>query len=796
MERPQGTLATETIEESFTHFLSQGAQDEPGEPGDSEEAQDLEEGLLETFKHKPRWGAARARLAEAFGDLVDSDELREAREAQDLAMEAALDAIEEAYLDLHSIVRMLSAEERRQGLAKAPLLQCVLRLEKIDDVLAHARRGFFNFPHLPRLTYLTAYILQAYLKLNPLEKPEGMAESVFGRINEALRIAMEGVYRERHQRITFEMSGASQDLAYVYDHHDKHSLTRWVEVGEKAALVHHAHAVLQERIADRYVESKPFGEVSEMVTRLSGQGEAVSWATVKESCVFIDLTEEANAELSDSIKDLALDWVKAQYFPELSSAIQASAPQPAVLGDLFDILLTQFLDGFLKPRTGARLAAHIASRYFNPILHRVITGILGGVARIARDDLSDRSAAATRLLNLAHITRINLAFEHCFHAYMNRFDIVRDNQNYGRPADWETALGRSIELEWALLGNNGTGHGIHYQTHQLLSEAVVMRLNILLGAYESARLDGSAHFLAARVHDLNTFLRNWYGYLQQLFQQSYHRTRGSGDIIRRGGGSFYWNVYASDALNRLTLSHPQFRDGYPITNTAVFGFGNRIDFLVTLNTELHNFCRAHDTTVRELNRRGIINGSAHPRAVDTIFHSTFIQGRYLARGNQFVDESQRHGNWPGAHGQWDSLLFSRIQSERARRPRSDDFGVTLHPSNIILSVGDYPDLEEQSIFNSNLSLTNSLRVPVGLVAIMYPLRNFQGGARAFPMQASSTASTHSPGMTVRSMKIRTDVGDRWFPGKPNYHLGRLITGYGHWQGGWNHPVSPPLVQLP
>jgi hypothetical protein len=361
MERPQGTLATETIEESFTHFLSQGAQDEQGEPGESGEAQDFEEGFLETFKHKPAWGAARARLAEAFGDLVDSEELREAREAQDRAMEAALDAIEEAYLDLYSIARMLSAEERRQGLAKAPLLQCVLKLEKIDDVLAQARRGFFNVPHLPRLTYLTAYILQAYLKLNPPEKPQGVAESVFGRINEVLRIAMEGVYQDRHQRITFEMSGASQDLAYVYDHRDKHSLTRWVEVGERAAQVHHAHSVLQERIADRYVESKPFGEVGEMVTRLSGQGEAVSWATVKKSCVFIDLAEEAHAELSDSIKDLALDWVKAQYFPELSSAIQVSSPQPAVLGDLFDHLLTQFLDGFLKPRTGARLAAHIAS---------------------------------------------------------------------------------------------------------------------------------------------------------------------------------------------------------------------------------------------------------------------------------------------------------------------------------------------------------------------------------------------------------------------------------------------------
>jgi hypothetical protein len=80
------------------------------------------------------------------------------------------------------------------------------------------------------------------------------------------------------------------------------------------------------------------------------------------------------------------------------------------------------------------IAANVKARerlrnLFNPILHGVITGILGTVIRIARNELSDRNAAATQLLNAVHMARIDLAFDHCFHAYMNRFDVVRDNRN-------------------------------------------------------------------------------------------------------------------------------------------------------------------------------------------------------------------------------------------------------------------------------------------------------------------------------------------------------------------------------
>ncbi|MFB8788035.1 MAG: hypothetical protein U7123_04135 [Potamolinea sp.] len=282
MENQPINLATEKIEQNFANFLNPSTPDTSDE---NSEKQDFDDSFLETFKDKSAWVESKAKLAEAFNELVDSEEAQEALKAQDQAVEAALDSIEEALLDFYKTIKCFSAEEKQQGFAKVSLNQCLLKLDKIDDVFSQAKLGFFNFPHLPRLTYLTAYILQVYLKLNPSEENSWVAEAAFGRINREIEIAMESVYRERHYRIKFDLSGPYHNLAYVYDEHTKSSLTNWVELSENARKVHDAHHVLQERIADLYVQSLPFNQVSEMVTELWGQGETTSWGnSQKELC--------------------------------------------------------------------------------------------------------------------------------------------------------------------------------------------------------------------------------------------------------------------------------------------------------------------------------------------------------------------------------------------------------------------------------------------------------------------------------------------------------------------------------
>lgn len=793
MEHQPINLATETIEQNFAHFLSQSTLDTSVE---NWVKQDFDDSLIETFKDKSAWVESKAKLAEAFSDLVNSEEAQEALKAQDQAVEAALDSIEEALLDFYKTIRYLSAEERQQGFAKASLHHCLLKLDKIDDVFSQAKRGFFNFPHLPRLTYLTAYILQAYLKLNPLEENSWVAEAAFGRINQEIEIAMEGVFRERHYRIKFELSGPYSNLAYVYDEHTKKSLTQWVELNEKARKVHDAHYALQERIADLYVQSLPFNQVSEMVVELWGQGETVSWATVKKGCVFIDLADESNAEFSASIQELALDWVKVSYFPEFSVAIQTIAVQPAVLGDVAGSILTEFLGGFLK-RTGARLAFAAVTPFFAPGFGLLFRGIWGGLSRITRRELSDQNTALNSIITAVQLDIIRTRFTTCFNTYIDTFELVGGHNNYGLPENWLFPLSASLDLEKELLATPPPRPQLHYHTHQLLSEAIVMRLNILLAARGSAVRPGDEAFRASRDNDLRTMLNRWYSYLTNLLQQSYHATRASGDIVRRGVRYPLVTSYrVTDMVldRRVDLSHPVLHQ--PTTDTARQGVVNRLDYFVTLNTELHNMCRAYDSTVRHLSKIGI-RTDANPVADQNIFGSDFMQNRYLQRGNAFVSSSRNLGNWPGAHGQWGLLLFSKIGNQAAG-PSLADHGVQLSPHSLWLSVGDYPDLEDSRIFNvNNLSGTRNLIIPVGLVAIVYDQKGFQGNSRNLPHGSSRNHSSHDIQISaLRSMKVRVDVGNRWFQDKPNHHLGRLDTGFNYWPGGWHDPISPPLVRLP
>ncbi|MFN6538413.1 MAG: hypothetical protein RM021_018975 [Nostoc sp. EkiNYC01] len=791
MEHQPINLATETIEQNFTHFLSQSTPDTSVEHW---EKQDFDYNFLETFKDKSAWAESTAKLAEAFSELVDSEELQEAQKAQHQAVEAALDTIEEALLDFYKTIRYFSAEERQQGFAKASLHQSLLKLDKIDDVFSQAKLGFFNFPHLPRLTYLTAYILQASLKLHPSEENSWVAEVAFGRINQEIQMAMESVYRERHYRIKFDLSGPYHNLAYVYDEHTERSLTNWVELSENARKVHDAHYVLQERIADLYVQSLPFNQVSEMVTKLWGQGETTSWATVKKNCVLIDLTDESNAELSASIKELTLDWVKASYFPEFSVAIQASNVTVEDWKRTNDTLMAEFLGGFLRA-TGAALAEAAAGPIFGPAFLALFRTIWER-ARIARGELSDMDRAIEEALTKEEILDIRHWFNVCFNAYTSFFSTLNDEPHIGSVTnqDWLHLRTQTYNLQRLLFLPRRV---IHYQTHQLVSEAMVMRVNTLMGACGTALATNATSTMSDIGANVVEMLNQWYGFMEELRQQSYNRTRGQRDFMRENRFSGLpgapWLTINDMLAKQLRLSHDTRKE--PQSTVSFLGVTKRVDYYVTLNTELLNLCRGYDIAVRRFREVGINLNMVVQNAEAQMFHQNFMNGMYMRDGRNYMNDARNRNIWPGGNLFW-WLGHFELAPNPAAEPRLSDFGVGIGSGGTLrLSVGDYPDLQLFSGLENGASGT--INVPQGLVAVVYADTGYRGRPRQFPEGSDILHNaTQSLPFRVLSMKVRIDVGGRWFPGRFNHHLGRLDTGFYFWEGGWDNPISPPLVQLP
>ncbi len=178
-----------------------------------------------------------------------------------------------------------------------------------------------------------------------------------------------------------ELSGPFKNLIYIYDHYLQQSLTNWVECseGDNAEKINDALVLLRERIADFYVRDLQCDQISSLLARVWGNLEVQTWAKVREGLIIIEKDAEpqdpsqesteasefsakSSTQLAESTQEVALDWVKMTYIPELQPAKKSSSIEPdsSILEDVIVNVASASLERFLEStvlNTSIRLIA-------------------------------------------------------------------------------------------------------------------------------------------------------------------------------------------------------------------------------------------------------------------------------------------------------------------------------------------------------------------------------------------------------------------------------------------------------
>ena len=153
-----------------------------------------------------------------------------------------------------------------------------------------------------------------------------------------------------------------------------------------------------------------------------------------------------------------------------------------------------------------------------------------------------------------------------------------------------------------LLDQSRNAAQVHYQVHQLLDETTIVRLNVLLGALDTSVKSNQRNSVELLLDELVAFMNTWYNYLSRLAKQSYFETRLHYDIhvihefwqgeVRLIDNMNSRPIYAAD-WNMAQHDHLRGEEQ---------ALRRRVDFFVTLSTQLHNLCRKYDTTSLEIQR--------------------------------------------------------------------------------------------------------------------------------------------------------------------------------------------------
>jgi hypothetical protein len=818
-------LSNEMLEKTFLPFLS--LDNEFKEPVENWRKQGFDQSFIETFnqtfKYKSDWEGSKAKLTEVFNNLVNSERARESLKAQDQVMEAALDSLEKALLDFYEIIKHLSHQEREQGIGKIYFNDCLLKIQKLDDLLGQATLGFENFPHLPRLIYITAHILQVYLKLNPQLENSGLINRAFDRINAEIESTMVVVFWTRYDKIKFQRD--QEDFrGYVYDEYTKYSLTERVEFDETTKL-EQVYSVLQERIADLYVQSLPFQEVCEIVDKLWGQGKTVSWAILKDNYLCIDLADESNAELLTSVKELTPIWVQQSYFPHFLEEIQLVQVQPkGLMRDLAQEATENIMRHYaikLAEKTGSKIIKASVSTVFGPLFGAFFDTIWPGEQPLTRKEVADIvNLLINKALKKEKAEEIKRVHDVTYDSYNTRFIIVREYKSMGEPRDWETVLNQTYNLQTLIFH---TDSNIEYLTHQLLPSTIIMRVLSLMGAYRANQDEGID--VANLKQKLEELLKAWYQYLERLLNQALSKTRETRKKVKENDlypETFMtsredYDFWVKNKVRNQVVSPTTERYGKTLysglsnnnqANIAVEALGNRIDYYVILNTQLDNMCKAYDLTVEELKKAEMISLSGYPtNAWENIFKTRFLTNNYVKKASDLEGRMKKETllyppdkkplTWRDL-GRWDLCLFSRQDTNRGAS--YDDPYVFFYDGSVKLqglSVGDYPNLAE--ILPSNVT---HISLPIGLVAVLYNDVGFKGNRTAYPLASNRETLKHQLYTKPGSMKVRIDVGPRWFPPGPHKPAGREVTKFDSTlcrldtNYNWNDPEDPFLVDVP
>jgi hypothetical protein len=821
------SLSQESLENIFLPFLS----DTSSQHWENADFQAL---TSENFYSKSAWESSQEKLTRALSGLIPQNRQKES-EDYDQEVNNALDGLEEEIILLYDKLASLDNKERQKYKTSIEISfeNCRQKCSEVFKVLYSAPFDYSSLPHLPHLLYLSAYVLRAGIKLDLMDQ-EKEGAGIFASLERLLIRGMTSAFERRKYLIQTELSGPFKNLIYIYDHYLQQSLTNWVEGSEEenARKIDDALLLLGERIADAYVQELQCDQISSLLTIIWGRQEAQTWAKVRDDLIIIDKPApetqdpvpetKSSTQLAESTQEVALDWVKMSYLPELQPAFVV--PENAsILRSIISEVATASLERFLESTalsTSVRLiAGAVGGVFVNAAISAIFDRIWPPQPPLTEEDvqrmINERVERAVREITLSTINRQ-------FRVTVNSYNLVMSkNSDFLTIGAWSTVIRDSYELQLLLLDqslNPPEARRLHYQVHQLVDETTIIRLNVLLGALDTAVRTDQHDSVKTLLGDLVTFMNTWYRYLDRLAQQSYLETRRHYDmhVIHD-----FWaaEVRLLDRMNNGVIYAAD--SNFPQTHDHLRGeeqaLRRRVDFFVTLSTQLHNLCRKYDTTSQQVQalfdsfaptygQRRLNNvGNA-----DRNIFGNFLMDRYTRYAHEFMNYRTRFGSVPDARLRFQVGRFGPPVATSHHNNIPDwswmDYCVQIVVNgNLIatLSVGDYPDV---TLLHSSLEhgipappITRIRITGRGLVATFYQNKTFSGRREVVPLSNilnphfnnNTSFDTHNPLPRALSIKVRLDLGRLWFPGKPNSALGRLRTDR-RWE---TELIPPPIVDL-
>jgi len=824
------SLSQESLEDIFLPFLSDTSSQQW-------EDTDFQALTSENFYSQSAWESSQEKLTQALSGLIPQNRKKES-EDYDQKVKNALNGLEEEIILLYDKLASLDKKERQKYKTSIEISfeNCRQKCSEVFNVLYSAPFDYSSLPHLPHLLYLSSYVLRAGIKLDLMHQ-EKEGEGIFASLEGVLVRGMTSAFERRKYLIQTELSGPFKNLIYIYDHYLQQSLTNWVEGSEEenARKIDDALLLLGERIADAYVRDLQCDQISSLLTRIWGRQKAQTWAKVREDLIIIDKPApetqdpapetKSSTQLAESTQEVALDWVKMSYIPELQPAFVVP-DNASLLEEIIIEVVNASLERFLESTalsTSIRLIAGAVGGVFAGAAISAIFGLLWpGQPPLTEADvqrmINERVERAVREITLSTINRQ-------FRVTVNSYNLVMSkNPGFLTIAAWSTVIRDSYDLQLLLLDqstNPPEARQLHYQVHQLVDETTIIRLNVLLGALDTAVKTEQHDTVRTLLNDLLKFMNTWYSYLDRLARQSYFDTRRHYDMYvlhRWGHGN---SIRLVDRINSASntpggdLIYASAND-FPPNHDHLYGereaLRRRLDFFVTLSTQLHNLCLKYDTTSLEVQRlfnrfaqtygqRNLTNvGNA-----DRNIFASFLMGRYNYHANHFRNYRTRFGSVPDAR-LWHQLgRFGPPVATTSGNNFQDWSGmdhcvqiIVNHSLIATLSVGDYPDV---TLIHPNLSngIPSTARIRItgrGLVAAFYERKAFEGWRSVVPSSLNLNNNAplfdiQNPRPNALSIKVRIDAGSLWFPGKPNAALGRLRTNR-DWE---TQLIPPPMVNL-
>jgi hypothetical protein len=819
-------LSDATIKRALAPFISIASNDADAgqEAKTSSEAAEPAPGsgveeviVAETgYYAKSAWDESTARISRILESSWSDVPLSEAGQQAELA----LDAVEEELRLFSERASYFGRDGMTPGVAAERLNRCLAKLQDAELVVYQPKGGAHKtLPCFPRFLYLLAQVLNESIESGVLDRKSGTVQMFFDRANDYLERAMKSAFSERRLKINMELAGPRKELAYIYDHQTKDSLTRWVPLtGDSAPVLLRTLDILRDRVADAFMQELPFSEIQTALATVAGAGLALTaWSELRELLMLPELLPEPDAVQGTSgtqegaqqgdpqhgekivvtraaIRDLLLPGVGAQYLPEIEPNVQSVASQSIDFKPLAQEVLASFTEELIKKEykeLTKRLLVSIPMGALSPVVGIALNLIFPSEKPITKAEMeAEIDKRLKQALDKAYVSVIKIKFENCRAAFQARMQTIRNKEEnkgkpqaewtVGPPGEWESFLSVTKDLEGFLFAGDPahpTDFTRYYLTHQLLSDAMTLRLNALYGKLQAAKPSDVVDF---ELTSLEACYKGWYLYLEKLLDFAWSKTRAWDDFLTEqdhtqspGLGALFSPRYIIYDKYNYKNERWQVRHQYRLNseNTSKGNLGGPLNMTnqkaviyATLNTAFRSMCQVYDAAVRKHNEKF---GTDFPSAVGSLFDWTLGDGRYKATMNKFVQENTRYDDGGGRDHFTSSPFRGKYQRDGSDFLREDLFVETVSNSGSRrwYSVGDYPDLE---LDGDDAHEMKKMLFPMGFRAICYSEPNFgqyldENGSKKYKgdywILPNDRTKPHEVlnGRNVRSMKIRIEL---------------------------------------